>query len=110
MQKAQQAVTDVSAPGLTFGDYDRAARDIIETAGYGQAFSHGIGHGLGLDVHEIPYFPKTSQERLVENLIITNEPGIYVENLGGVRIEDDLLITSQGVEVLTKAPRELIIL
>lgn len=110
VQKAQQAVTDVSAPGLTFGDYDRAARDIIETAGYGQAFSHGIGHGLGLDVHEIPYFPKTSQERLVENLIITNEPGIYVENLGGVRIEDDLLITSQGVEVLTKAPRELIIL
>ena len=85
VQKAQQAVTDVSAPGLTFGDYDRAARDIIETAGYGQAFSHGIGHGLGLDVHEIPY-------------------------LGGVRIEDDLLITSQGVEVLTKAPRELIIL
>ena len=55
-------------------------------------------------------FQKTSQERLVENLIITNEPGIYVENLGGVRIEDDLLITSQGVEVLTKAPRELIIL
>ncbi len=110
VQQAQQAVTDISAPGLTYGDYDRAARDIIEAAGYGEAFSHGIGHGLGLDVHEIPYFPKTSQERLVEHIVITNEPGIYLENIGGVRIEDDLLITSQGVEVLTQAPKELIIL
>ncbi|MGO2315015.1 MAG: M24 family metallopeptidase [Pseudolactococcus laudensis] len=110
VQRAQQAVTDISAPGLNYGDYDRAARDIIEAAGYGEAFSHGIGHGLGLDVHEIPYFPKTSQERLVEHMVITNEPGIYLENIGGVRIEDDLLITSQGVEVLTQAPKELIIL
>lgn len=110
VQQAQQAVTDISAPGLTYGDYDRAARDIIEAAGYGEAFSHGIGHGLGLDVHEIPYFPKTSQERLAEHMVITNEPGIYLENIGGVRIEDDLLITSQGVEVLTQAPKELIIL
>ncbi|GAX47792.1 M24 family metallopeptidase [Pseudolactococcus reticulitermitis] len=110
VQKAQQAVTDVSSAGLTYGDYDRAARDIIEAAGYGEAFSHGIGHGLGLDVHELPYFPKVSEDRLLENMVITNEPGIYVENIGGVRIEDDLLITKQGVEVLTKAPKALIIL
>ena len=110
VQQAQQAVTNISAPGLTYADYDRAARDMIETAGYGEAFSHGIGHGLGLDVHEIPYFSKTSQECLAEHMVITNEPGIYLENIGGVRIEDDLHITSQGVEVLTLAPKELIVL
>ena len=110
VQQAQQAVTNISAPGLTYADYDRAARDMIETAGYGEAFSHGIGHGLALDVHEIPYFSKTSQECLAEHMVITNEPGIYLENIGGVRIEDDLHITSQGVEVLTLAPKELIVL
>ena len=110
VQQAQQAVTNISAPGLTYADYDRAARDMIETAGYGEAFSHGIGHGLWLDVHEIPYFSKTSQECLAEHMVITNEPGIYLENIGGVRIEDDLHITSQGVEVLTLAPKELIVL
>jgi len=110
VQQAQQAVTNISAPGLTCADYDRAARDMIEAAGYGEAFSHGIGHGLGLDVHEIPYFSKTSQECLAEHMVITNEPGIYLENIGGVRIEDDLHITSQGVEVLTLAPKELIVL
>ena len=110
VQQAQQAVTNISAPGLTYADYDRAARDMIEAAGYGEAFSHGIGHGLGLDVHEIPYFSKTSQECLAEHMVITNEPGIYLENIGGVRIEDDLHITSQGVEVLTLAPKELIVL
>jgi Xaa-Pro aminopeptidase len=108
--KANQAVIDASSVGLTFGEYDQAARDVIEAAGYGQAFTHGIGHGLGLDVHEIPYFPKTSQESLQENMVITDEPGIYLENIGGVRIEDDLLITSQGAEILTLAPKELIIL
>lgn len=106
---AQKATTAIGAPGITFGAYDQAARDIIEAAGYGQAFSHGIGHGLGLDVHEIPYFPKTSQDQLVENMVITNEPGIYIEGVGGVRIEDDLLITSQGAQVLTLAPKELIV-
>lgn len=110
VEAAQAAVTAISAPGLTFGDYDKAARDIIEAAGYGSAFSHGIGHGLGLDVHEIPYFSKTSQEVLVENMVITNEPGIYIEGVGGVRIEDDLLITNQGVQVLTLAPKELIVI
>ena len=110
VQQAQQAVTNISAPGLTYADYDRAARDMIEAAGYGEAFSHGIGHGLALDVHEIPYFSKTSQECLAEHMVITNEPGIYLENIGGVRIEDDLHITSQGVEVLTLAPKELIVL
>ncbi len=83
---------------------------MIDAAGYGQAFTHGIGHGLGLDVHEVPYFSKSSQDQLLENMVITDEPGIYLDGLGGVRIEDDLLITSQGVEVLTLAPKELIIL
>lgn len=110
VQKANQAVVDASSAGLTYGDYDKAARDVIEAAGYGQAFTHGIGHGLGLDVHEIPYFPKTSQDQLRENMVVTDEPGIYLADIGGVRIEDDLLITSQGAEVLTLAPKELIVL
>ena len=110
VQKAQQAVIDTSKAGLTYGDYDLAARQVIDAAGYGKAFTHGIGHSLGLDVHEVPYFSKSSQDQLLENMVITDEPGIYLDGLGGVRIEDDLLITSQGVEVLTLAPKELIIL
>ncbi|MDR1605482.1 MAG: Xaa-Pro peptidase family protein [Streptococcaceae bacterium] len=110
VQAAQQAVIEVSRPGLTYGDYDRAGRDVIEASGYGHAFTHGIGHGLGLDVHELPFFSQTGQDRLRSQMVITDEPGIYIENVGGVRIEDDLLITEHGVEVLTLAPKKLIVL
>lgn len=110
VQKAQEAVINASKAGLSYGEYDLAARQVIDTAGYAQNFTHGIGHGLGLDVHELPYFSKTSSLPLLENMVITDEPGIYLTGVGGVRIEDDLLVTQHGVEVLTLAPKELIIL
>ncbi|GFH39624.1 M24 family metallopeptidase [Lactococcus insecticola] len=107
---ANQAVIDATKAGMTYGDYDKTARDVIDSAGFGAQFSHGIGHGLGLDVHEMPYFPRASETHLQENMVITDEPGIYLENVGGVRIEDDLLVTKEGVQVLTLAPKELIII
>ena len=110
VQSAQEAVIEKSIAGLTYGEYDRNARAIIDKAGYAEAFTHGIGHGLGLDVHELPYFSKVSNSPLLENMVITDEPGIYLTGVGGIRIEDDLLITKQGVEVLTLAPKELIVL
>ena len=110
VQSAQEAVIEKSIAGLTYGEYDRAARQVIDKAGYAEAFTHGIGHGIGLDVHELPYFSKTSSSPLLENMVITDEPGLYLTGVGGIRIEDDLLITKEGVEVLTLAPKELIVL
>ena len=85
-------------------------RDVIEAAGYGQYFTHGIGHGIGLDIHEEPYFSQMSKEAIKQGWSWQDEPGIYIEGLSGVRIEDDLLITETGCEVLTLAPKELIVL
>ena len=73
-------------------------------------FTHGIGHGIGLDIHEEPYFNQTSKEVIKAGMVLTDEPGIYIEGLSGVRIEDDLLITETGCEVLTLAPKELIVI
>ena len=90
-------------------DYDKAARNVITNAGYGDYFTHGIGHGIGLDIHEIPYFGQ-SEEVVEAGMVITDEPGIYLDNAFGVRIEDDLIVTEEGCEVLTLAPKELIVL
>lgn len=89
---------------------DAVARDYISSKGYGANFGHGLGHGLGIEVHEAPSVSARNDSQLVSNSIITIEPGIYVENLGGVRIEDDVLITNGSCEVLNKSPKELIIL
>ncbi len=107
--RSNQAVIDSVKPGMTRRDYDKVARDVIDEAGYGQFFTHGIGHGVGLDVHEVPYF--SNYDGSVEvGMVITDEPGIYIDNSFGVRIEDDLVITENGCEVLTLAPKELIVL
>ena len=108
--KANQALIDAAKDGLGFRDFDKIPRDVIEAAGYGQYFTHGIGHGIGLDIHEEPYFSKTSKEAIQAGMVLTDEPEIYIEGLSGVRIEDDLLITETGCEVLTLAPKELIVL
>ncbi len=81
---------------------------VIEAASYGQYFTHGIGHGIGLDIHEEPYFSQTSKKRF-RSRDVTDEPSIYIEGLSG-GVEDDLLITETGCEVLTLAPKELIVL
>lgn len=108
--KANQALIDQAKAGLGFRDFDKIPRDIIMEAGYGQYFTHGIGHGIGLDIHEEPYFSQTSTEVIKSGMVLTDEPGIYIEGKYGVRIEDDILITDTGCELLTLAPKELIVI
>ena len=108
--KANQALIDQAKAGLAFRDFDKIPRDIIIEAGYGDYFTHGIGHGIGLDIHEEPYFSQTSTETIKAGMALTDEPGIYIEGKYGVRIEDDILITETGCELLTLAPKELIVI
>lgn len=105
--KAQVAAVEASKPGTEIGKIDRTARDIITAAGYGEYFTHRIGHGLGIDVHEFPSLNATNINQLRTGMTYTIEPGIYVPEIGGVRIEDDIYITDSGCEVLTKYPKEL---
>jgi Xaa-Pro aminopeptidase len=88
-------------------DVDRIARKTIQEAGYGQFFVHGLGHGVGLDVHEPPSLAPTSKDRLVVGNVVTNEPGVYIPNFGGVRIEDTVLVQEGKAEYLTKGPYSL---
>jgi Xaa-Pro aminopeptidase len=87
---------------------DALARSLIAEAGFGERFGHGLGHGLGLEVHEGPYLNRESQATLVAGNVVTVEPGIYLAGLGGVRIEDLVIVTDGGAEVLTTFPKELV--
>jgi Xaa-Pro aminopeptidase len=112
VRSAQQAAIAAVRPGVTGADVDRAARSILEEAGLGPAFLHGTGHGLGLEVHEAPRLSRTATgtaEKLESGMVCTIEPGAYVAGLGGVRLEDDVLVTASGCEVLTEAPRDLLV-
>ncbi len=107
VSRAQQAGISEAKPGNTTYDVDRAARQIIDDAGFGSNFGHGTGHGVGLDVHEDPYtVSKLEQAVILEpGMTITVEPGIYIPGLGGVRLEDTLVITETGNERLTSLPK-----
>ena len=83
---------------------------MLTKAGYGDAFNHGMGHGIGLAIHEGPLISKNTTGTLVANSVITVEPGVYFPDLGGMRIEDDVLVTAEGHERLTTATRDLLIL
>lgn len=107
---AQVKAIESASTRLSSKELDSVARDIINSKGYGENFGHGLGHGLGIDVHELPSISQRMDIPLVENCVVTIEPGIYIEKLGGVRIEDDVVIHSGGCEVLNKSPKELIIL
>lgn len=105
--KAQLAGIAAIRPGAVASEVDRAARQVIEAAGFGKQFGHGLGHGLGLEVHEAPRLNSISETVLKPGMVITVEPGIYLPGWGGVRIEDDVLVTRDGHEVLTSVPKRL---
>lgn len=108
--QANKKVNEVAKAGMTGAELDAIARDYITEKGYGPQFGHTLGHGIGLEVHEGPSLSFRNEDKLVVNNIVTNEPGIYVPGLGGVRIEDDLVIKEDGAEILMTTPKELIIL
>jgi Xaa-Pro aminopeptidase len=103
---AQRRAIDAIRPRAKCSDVDAIARDIIEKAGFGR-FSHSLGHGIGLDIHEGPRLAPSSTDELKPGMVVTVEPGIYLPGWGGVRIEDDVLVTQDGCEVLTSVPKEL---
>ncbi|SDL75072.1 Xaa-Pro aminopeptidase [Corynebacterium mycetoides] len=108
--RAQLAGVAAATPGTALQDVDKAARDVIEEAGFGEYFVHSTGHGVGLEVHESPYAATTGTGTLEENTLLTIEPGIYVPGKGGVRIEDTLIITAGEPEIITRWEKELTII
>jgi Xaa-Pro aminopeptidase len=104
--KAQAAAIAAIRPGASCHDVDQAARAIIDDAGYGKNFGHGLGHGIGLAIHESPRMARGVQQPLEAGMVVTVEPGIYLPGWGGVRIEDDVLVTRRGREVLTTLPKD----
>jgi Xaa-Pro aminopeptidase len=104
---AQMAAIEAVAPGKKLSDIDAVARDIITKAGYGERFGHSLGHGIGLNIHEQPVLSGKSEGVLEPGHVVTVEPGIYLPGVGGVRIEDDVLVTAKGHRVLSDLPKTL---
>jgi len=100
--RAQQLAIQAVKPGVKTSQIDRIARDEIDRAGYGRRFIHSTGHGVGVEIHEAPWVSPASQETLEPGMIITVEPGIYLQGWGGVRIEDTIRVTRNGCEILTR--------
>jgi Xaa-Pro dipeptidase len=107
VEEANAAARDLTRPGIEAQEVDRAARRVIEKAGYGEYFIHRTGHGLGLEIHEPPYIVEGNDLALQPGMTFTVEPGIYIPGRMGVRIEDNVLVTEGGCETLTSLPREL---
>jgi Xaa-Pro aminopeptidase len=107
--RANQHAIDSIRAGMTGVAADSVARDIITEGGHGDAFGHGLGHGVGLEVHEAPSLSPLSKDTLQVGMVVTVEPGIYYSGFGGVRIEDDVMVTENGCEVITAFPKEELI-
>ncbi len=108
--EAQLAALDAVRPGATCSSVDGVARRTLKRHGYGEFFVHSTGHGLGLEIHEAPRIGRRAKETLEQNMVITIEPGAYIPGRGGVRIEDTVLVTARGAEVLTAVAKELLVL
>jgi Xaa-Pro aminopeptidase len=107
VRASQQAGRDAVAAGVACADVDRASRDVIEAAGWGDAFSHGTGHGVGLEIHEAPRVAKAAGGTLDAGVVVTVEPGVYLPGIGGVRLEDTVVVTESGADALTSFPKQL---
>ena len=108
VRQANEAARLGGKAGMTCGDIDRLARDVITSGGYGERFTHRTGHGLGMEAHEAPWIVGGSPVVLEEGMVFTIEPGIYLEGFAGVRIEDDVVVTTDGLLSLTDLPREVL--
>ncbi len=106
--EAQAAGRDAVRPGVTAGAVDAATRAVLQRKGLGRYFVHSTGHGIGLEIHENPRLARGQKTLLETGNVVTLEPGVYVEGVGGIRIEDDAVVTPRGAEILTTAPRELL--
>ncbi|WP_322923116.1 Xaa-Pro peptidase family protein [Paenibacillus campi] len=107
---ANEAAIQATRPGVTFASIDKAARDVITEAGYGHRFIHRLGHGLGMDTHEYPSVHGGNENVLEPGVLFTVEPGIYIPGHCGVRIEDDVIVTETGIDVLSSFPKELTVI
>jgi len=105
---AQTAARDAMKSGVTCGAIDAAARNVLQRKGLGRYFVHSTGHGIGLEIHEDPRIARDQKKLLETGNVVTLEPGVYVEGVGGIRIEDDALVTPRGAEILTTASREFL--
>jgi len=110
VKQAQQAALDAVKPGATAGEVDQAARKLLYNHGLGKFFSHSTGHGLGLEVHEAPKIAAAQKEVLRPGMVITIEPGVYLPGKWGIRIEDTVVVTETGCEILTPCPKDLLTL
>jgi Xaa-Pro aminopeptidase len=106
--QAQEAAKQVIRPGIKAAEVDRAARSTLKRLGLARYFTHSTGHGLGIEVHEMPRLGKGEETILQEGMVVTVEPGVYLEGLGGIRIEDDVIVTAQGAVDLTTASRDFL--
>jgi Xaa-Pro aminopeptidase len=108
VREAQESAVAAVRAGASSGQVDRAARNTLRRAGFARYFTHSTGHGVGLEIHEPPRIARGQRERLRAGMVITVEPGVYVPGEGGVRIEDMVVVTDSGCDVLTPAPKDLI--
>lgn len=110
VRRANQAALDAAKPGVACEDVDKAARDLITAEGYGEAFIHRVGHGLGLDVHEEPYMVGGNKLKLEPGMVFSDEPGIYLEGKFGIRIEDIVYCTEDGAKRFNEATRDIVVM
>jgi Xaa-Pro aminopeptidase len=107
VRRAQEAALGAVRAGPTGAEVDAVARDLIEAAGHGERFGHGLGHGVGLEVHEEPRLSRVGRKPLVAGNVVTIEPGVYIPGRFGVRIEDLVAVTDDGARVLSSFPKKL---
>ncbi len=109
VKEAQQKALDSVRAGITTRELDKIARDYITEKGFGEFFGHGLGHGIGLEIHEYPYLSYKAEDLVLqENMVVTIEPGVYIEGFGGVRIEDDVVVKKNGCEILNSTTKDFV--